>query len=192
MPSPGVMSRKAGLTGYEQSNAGDTYYTPLSIIEAARASMGGIDLDPASSAAAQKVVQASRWYGKDADGLNQEWGGRVWLNPPYNGGYLRHFVRTLMAEFLSGSVTTACCLAPSVGGSTWPDQLSGLSSGIVALRQHLPWWGPGVISGNAHNHYVWLLGDVDPEPWTECPLAAAVYRTHWGMYDRISGHGSIP
>ena len=44
--------------------------------------MKGIDLDPASCAKANKVVNATKYFCKRQDGLRQEWRGRVFLNPP--------------------------------------------------------------------------------------------------------------
>lgn len=60
--------------------------TPAYIVEAARAWMGGIDLDPASSARFNTVVRASRWYGAGSpwctNGFTTGWEGRVFLNCP--------------------------------------------------------------------------------------------------------------
>ena len=58
------------------------HYTPPSIIRRARSVMGGIDLDPASSAEANEVVRARRYYTIEANGYEQRWSGRVLLNPP--------------------------------------------------------------------------------------------------------------
>jgi len=62
------------------------HYTPLYIVDAARRVLGGIDLDPASCAMAQDLIKAEVWYGENSsdgeDGLEEPWGGRVFLNPP--------------------------------------------------------------------------------------------------------------
>ena len=58
------------------------WYTPAEIVEAARATMDSIDLDPTSCEAANENVKAKRFFAKDDDVLNQTWKERVWLNPP--------------------------------------------------------------------------------------------------------------
>ena len=78
------------------------WYTPSYIVEAARTTMGGIELDPASSYPAQKIVKADRfivapeaivvdrWGGVPVlrfdtlGGLSQVWEARsLWLNHPF-------------------------------------------------------------------------------------------------------------
>ncbi len=56
-------------------------YTPGNIVEAARRTLGAIDLDPASSEAANQRVQAKRFMSEGA--LDKPWGGRVWMNHPF-------------------------------------------------------------------------------------------------------------
>lgn len=58
------------------------WYTPSDIIRRARYVLGSIDLDPASCTAANQIVGASRFFAQGDNGLEQEWTGRVWLNPP--------------------------------------------------------------------------------------------------------------
>jgi len=69
--------RGAGGTGQTE------WYTPAQYVELARSVLGEIDLDPASSPEAQKVVRAKKFFDKNIDGLKQNWDGRVFLNPPY-------------------------------------------------------------------------------------------------------------
>ena len=59
------------------------HYTPVEYIEAARKTMGGIDLDPASCEYANRTVQATHIYTQSDDGLTKPWFGRMWCNPPY-------------------------------------------------------------------------------------------------------------
>jgi len=60
------------------------WFTPSSVIEPARAVLGGIDFDPASCRVAQTLVQARRFCTWESDGLATVWPtvGSIWLNPP--------------------------------------------------------------------------------------------------------------
>ena len=75
----------------------DEWYTPQEYIEAAKAVMGGIDLDPASSELAQTVVKADVYLTRFDNGLGQtRWlHQRIWLNPPYSnpGPWIEKLVR---------------------------------------------------------------------------------------------------
>mgnify|MGYP002132204706 FL=1 len=56
----------------------DEWYTPAEI----PAAIGGFDLDPCAGPSSHASVN---WRSSEgADGLNQPWSGRVWLNPPYS------------------------------------------------------------------------------------------------------------
>ena len=57
---------------------------PPGLIDAVRQVFGEIDLDPASSVKANKVVQAKSIFTKRTNGLKQKWHGRVFLNPPFD------------------------------------------------------------------------------------------------------------
>jgi len=72
--------------------------TPLPILVAARRTMGGIDLDPASCAQANTIVAAKRIYTAEQDGLTQPWRGRVFLNPP--GTLVREFWMRLVEHWM--------------------------------------------------------------------------------------------
>lgn len=85
------------------------WYTPVEYIEAARDILGGIDLDPASSAIANETVGAAKFYTVEEDGLSLPWSGRVWLNPPY-GGLASEFTERLVLEYQAGEVTRAVAL----------------------------------------------------------------------------------
>ena len=117
-------------------------WTPAPIIEAARVIMGGIDLDPASCAAANDTVRATRYLAAVDDGLSVPWAGRVWCNPPFADGGQRRFARHLLHEIERGAVEQAVLLGFWAGGSTWPDEVCASAQMVFHLRQHLPWRAP--------------------------------------------------
>jgi ParB family chromosome partitioning protein len=105
-----------------QNSGNNEWYTPSYIIEAARNTMGSIDLDPASSAIANQIVMAKRYYNKEDNGLIQPWYGNIWLNPPYS--------RSLISQF-SSAVTNkrrdfnqAIVLVNNATETLWFDNLT--------------------------------------------------------------------
>ena len=85
----------------------DEWYTPVHIIGKARQVMGGIDLDPATCEVAQGVVKAAVYYDKEIDGLNQQWFGRVWLNPPRSRAqeFIDHLENEIAGERIEQATT---------------------------------------------------------------------------------------
>lgn len=79
------MTQNTALIKTLTQDSGDVErYTPKIIVEAARAVMGGIELDPASSPMANRTVKAARIYTKHDSGLTHQWITRsLWLNHPY-------------------------------------------------------------------------------------------------------------
>jgi ParB family chromosome partitioning protein len=69
--------------GHLRTSASHEWHTPAEIVDLARHVLGGIELDPASCEAANRVVRADHYYDEHMDGLTRPWSGRVFLNPPY-------------------------------------------------------------------------------------------------------------
>jgi len=80
------------------------WYTPKEYVERARKVMGGIDLDPATTEFGQATVCADEFFTPIENGLEREWRGRVWLNPPYSQPDVSLFVSKLLAEYQAGRV----------------------------------------------------------------------------------------
>lgn len=58
------------------------YGTPSKIITAVRAYFKGpIELDPATEA--HNPTEALKFYTKETNGLNKEWSGKIFINPPF-------------------------------------------------------------------------------------------------------------
>ncbi|HEX5704920.1 MAG TPA: hypothetical protein VFX97_17110 [Pyrinomonadaceae bacterium] len=120
------------------------YYTPVEIIEAARRVLGGvIDLDPASSAKANEIVRAMRFFTEADNSLNQVWHGRIWMNHPFHAGWNAcddackrktcekrghvyrdipgnaDWVYKIEREYRSGRMVAACCITFASTSEQW-------------------------------------------------------------------------
>ena len=146
------------------SGHSDDWWTPPPIIDAARASMGGIDLDPASCSEANETVAAARWIGPPDDGLSRAWGGKVWVNPPFSQGarWVRHV--------LDHARYDACCLLFGWSNSATYLRVWKEASYLVLLRQRKDWSGPSATTRGEPWNYgglvVALFGESDPSPWS--------------------------
>jgi len=144
----------------QHSAATPEHYTPAPIIEAARHVMGGIDLDPATTASVNaETVRAERFFTRENDGLSCVWRGRVWLNPP--GGVTKGksnaaiWWAKLAREYLGGYVTQAVFLGFSIeilataqDSELWPGSLPFCvpRQRIEFLRAREPGGAPGMRS----------------------------------------------
>jgi phage N-6-adenine-methyltransferase len=95
------------------------WYTPREHVDIARKVLGTIDLDPASSAIAQRTVKATTYFTKNNDGLTKKWRGKVWLNPPYSQPDIADFVAKLLSEIKAGHVTEAILLTHNFSDTKW-------------------------------------------------------------------------
>ena len=89
-------------------STGNEWWTPSAYIESVRAVLGEIDLDPASCPEANAVVKAKKFFSEEDNGLNHEWTGRVFTNPPYSAN--KEFAEKMLDEYKSGNTTEAVVL----------------------------------------------------------------------------------
>ena len=114
-------------------NSGNNeWYTPKEIIETARDMMGSIDIDPASSEVANKVVKAECFYTVENDGLSKKWFGNVWLNPPYASDLIGKFADKLVSEFENYS--QAVVLVNNATETEWFNKIIGIGSAVCFPR----------------------------------------------------------
>lgn len=95
------------------------YYTPLSIVDAARQVMGGIDLDPASSLKANEKIGAVSIFTVSDDGLLREWHGRIWMNHPFSRDNNRAWIAKLVNEYWTNRISQACCITYAATSEQW-------------------------------------------------------------------------
>jgi len=119
------------------------WLTPAEYIEMARQVLGVIDVDPATTVEAQQIIRATTFYTQDTDGLQHEWPGKVWLNPPYAKYLIPKFVSKLCQELRSGRVTACIALTHAYTSSAWFQEMASVADRICFPHVRVKFYEPG-------------------------------------------------
>lgn len=146
------------------SSKNNEWYTPEKYIQAAREVMGAIDLDPASCAQANETVKAANYYDIQSNGLDKEWSGRVWLNPPYgrseDGSNQDVWSSRLIDQYHDGVTTEAILLVNAAVDTKWFQRLFNYPICFPAQRINFVTPEP-TISGSTHGSALVYFGPHD-------------------------------
>jgi ParB family transcriptional regulator, chromosome partitioning protein len=128
------------LTTRTRTWTGDNeWFTPPDIIKAACAVIGERYTDPASSDAAQSFspIKATTYYTIVNHGLDKEWNGAVWLNPPYSRGWIDVFVNKFVEEYQTGRMTAGILLTNSSTETKWWHKAADISAAICFPKSRI-------------------------------------------------------
>jgi len=93
------------------------WYTPPEILQKVRELYGVIQLDPASSEQANKIVKAVMFYTEN--GLEQNWYGDVWMNHPFSRENNPLWINKAVSEYESGRVRQLTCITYAATSEKW-------------------------------------------------------------------------
>jgi len=128
-------------TAHVSHNSGENeWYTPQPYIDAAKAVMGSIDLDPASSAKANEVVKAKSIFTAKDSGLKHPCKDTVWMNPPYAAELIGKFISKLVAEVEAERTTEAIVLVNNATETKWFAELASVSSALCFPSGRVKFW----------------------------------------------------
>jgi len=163
-------------------NSGDNeWYTPAEYIRAARAVMGGIDLDPASTGEANDVVGAAQFFTDKQDGFKQEWAGRVWMNPPYASGVIDRFAQKLVGAVQDGDITEACVLVNNATETRWFQHMLTEAEAVCFPAGRVKFWHPRKVAVPLQGQAVMYFG-ANADKFSEC-------FANFGVVCRVFGFG---
>jgi phage N-6-adenine-methyltransferase len=142
-----------------QGTEDNEWYTPANIVAAVREVLGTIDLDPASSKIAQRTVNAAHYYTEADNGLEQQWQGIVFLNPPYAQPYIEHFADKMIAEYLAGNVTAAIMLTHNYTDTVWFQKLMDVAAAICFTKRRIRFVDPdGELASPTQGQALFFFG----------------------------------
>jgi phage N-6-adenine-methyltransferase len=143
-----------------QGTGENEWYTPDKELNAAREVLGEFDLDPASSDAAQANVQAKKYFTIDDNGLEQEWHGRVWLNPPYEQPHIANFVTKLVNEYSAGRVASAIMLTHNYTDTEWFQLAASVADAFCFTRGRVKFYkADGEVAAPTQGQAFFYFGD---------------------------------
>ena len=118
------------------------WYTPKEVIEAARFTLGSIQLDPASCAEANQVVKAKTFYAIQDKPLEREWkADTAFMNPPYARDLITKFTDKLIKHVKAKDIGQAIVLTNDSTDAIWFHNLLGVSNCFCFVRGRLQFWG---------------------------------------------------
>jgi phage N-6-adenine-methyltransferase len=115
----------------------DEWYTPEEYVILARKTMGSINLDPASSDEANKIIKADNYFTAEKNGLKQKWFGNVWLNPPYSQPLMSQFAETTVDKFKNKEFKQACILTNNATETNWCQQFLDVALVVCLIKSRV-------------------------------------------------------
>lgn len=162
----GYVGRKPGTVPTRDA---DAWYTPSTYVDAARAVMGGIDLDPFSSEHANETVRATRILTEERSAFVNAWrkdkrkyptGVRVWMNPPYSSGLITRAVDLFLENLSAGQIEQAVVLVNNATDTQWFRSLREYSAAVCFTHHRISFESPDGkrISGNTRGQTFFYFG----------------------------------
>jgi len=161
------------------------WHTPPAIIASVKEVMGGIDLDPASSEAANETVGAKRFYSELQDGLLQDWNAsRLFMNPPYARVIIDQWIAKLLEEsMIFRRVEQWMCLVNNATDTRWAQKLLANSACVCFIAGRLRFTTPVGSDKNGPLQGQMLCYGGLPD-YLDCDAFVRTFRLLGTVYDR--------
>lgn len=132
----------------------DSWFTPAEYLDSVKAVLKKIDLDPFSSAVANKVVGATQIFTAEKSAFDNEWDvcekARVFMNPPYSAGLCAQAVNRFLNQLESKRFAEGIVLVNNATDTRWFAALFKKCNSICFTDHRISFWNSDgkSISGN--------------------------------------------
>ena len=141
----------------------DSWFTPCHYTDIAHRVMGGIDLDPFSSAKANKVIKAKRFFDIKSNAFNQKWfdsKGTVFMNPPYSRELIYPSTNIFINHWQNKSISQAIVLVNNATETKWFQLLLQNATSVCFVKKRISFTSPDGknVSGNTRGQVFFYFG----------------------------------
>jgi phage N-6-adenine-methyltransferase len=142
----------------------DSWFTPSIYLDAAREALGcrDFDFDPFSSAEANQMVRAKRYFTIADDAFTTEWPKckNLWINPPYGQGVCGKAIQRICDQYKKGRFESAVVLVNNATDTKWFHQLASIASHMVFTDHRISFWNADGKhqSGNTRGQCFLVIG----------------------------------
>ena len=154
--------RNLGYVGSEPAVRGtDDWYTPTPYLDSVRGTLGGINLDPFSSAHANELVKADRFYTEADNAFVQSWEAvSVFMNPPYTGSIVKRAVNTFVDKFFDEEFMAGIVLVNNATETQWFQRCLREADQVCFTDHRISFWNADGkrVSGNTRGQAFFLFG----------------------------------
>lgn len=125
----------------------DEWSTPINVFDRIAQVYGPFDLD---ACCREETAKAQLYYTKEHDGLEREWHGRVWVNPPYSDP--RPWIKKAVESVRQGDAQRVVMLLPAATDTSWFHDLVLPHADVVFVKgriRFIGWQGTPIGSPKA-------------------------------------------
>lgn len=168
-PSRPAPSVPKGLEDIPEESGGeldrDAWCTPVWFIEEVVRPWlwGKIELDPCSNPHAQEKIGANVAYFEEHDGLERDWHGKAFMNPPYSQPKVTKFCEKLAKHHTEGDVPMAVAIINSTTDTNAYHALAKTARFEAHPNRRINFWHRDTTSEdyNRHKQTVFFFGEGD-------------------------------
>ncbi len=156
------------MSGQHSLTVNDEWVTPERYVEMARKVLGSIELDPASTAEANRRVKAKLFYSKERSALDRrmKWCGKVWMNPPYSR-IIKKFITKFCEEWDAKRIKQGIVLTNNGTDTQWAKLMHERCSAICTPHHRIAFELNGMpFDENNKGQVFWYFGK-HPEKFAE-------------------------